>query len=173
MKIFLSLFLGLLLFTFAGASSQVSAQNKKLTIILIRHAEKDVSEGADKIDPDLTAQGRTRAERLVEVVKKYKPNRIYSTNFKRTRLTVAPLAEKRKVPVEIYDHKKLAEFFNQLMQETKSRRILVVGHNTTTPALANMLIGQEKYKALDESVYNKMWIITLRKGKVKEQLIEY
>lgn len=170
MKI-LPFFAVLFLFIFAG--SDASAQDKKITVILIRHAEKDVSAEADKTDPELAKDGRMRAERLEKFVKKYKPNRIYSTNFKRTRQTVTPLSEKRKAPIEIYDHKKLDEFFNRIMSETESRRILVVGHNVSIPALANMLIKQQKYKTLDESEYNKMWIITIKKGKVKEKLVEY
>jgi 2,3-bisphosphoglycerate-dependent phosphoglycerate mutase len=171
MKIVVSFLLGLFLFTLTATN--LFAQNKKMTIILLRHAEKDVSIGADKTDPDLSAEGKLRAERLVKEIKKYKPGAVYSSNFKRTKLTAAPVAEKRKLQVQTYDHKNLDTLVNQLMT-SKIKRIVVVGHNTTTPALANLLIKQEKYKALDESEYSKIWIIKIKKGKViEEKVIEY
>jgi phosphohistidine phosphatase SixA len=171
MKIVVSFLLGLFLFTLTGTN--LFAQNKKMTIILLRHAEKDVAIGADKTDPDLSPEGKLRAERLVKEIKKYKPGAVYSSNFKRTKLTAAPVAEKRKLQVQTYDHKNLDTLVNQLMT-SKIKRIVVVGHNTTTPALANLLIKQEKYKALDESEYSKIWIIKIKKGKViEEKVIEY
>ena len=172
MKIIISFLAGF--FLFALTSTYLFAQNK--TIILLRHAEKDISAGADKIDPDLTLEGRQRAERLVEAIKKYKPDQIFSTNFKRTRFTVIPLAEKinprYRIQVQIYDYVELENFAEQLLK-SKARTIVVVGHNTTTPMLANLLVKQDKYKALDESEYNKIWIIKIKKNKIKDKVIEY
>src|SRR5688500_1063371 len=145
MKIFLSFLLGL--FVFAGGA-RVFAQD--LTVILLRHAEKDTSPGADKVNPDLSDAGRARAARLAEVLKKYEATDIFSSDFTRTRLTVAPLATDRKVAVQIYDHKKLEDVYARLMK-SNGKTVVVVGHNNSTPTLANMLIKQEKYKILDES----------------------
>jgi 2,3-bisphosphoglycerate-dependent phosphoglycerate mutase len=175
MKISISLFLGALLFLLTV--SDVSAQKKKFTVILLRHAEKDASATADKVNPDLSPEGKLRAQRLVQTLKKYKPDAIYSSNFIRTQSTAAPLAEKRKVSVDVYDHKKLDELA-ALIQNGKGKRIVVVGHNTTTPALANLLIKQDKYKPMPESEYNKIWIIKIRKykrkpEKIEERIIEY
>ena len=75
-------------------SQDVPAQTK--TIILVRHAEKA---DATSQDPELSAEGKLRADRLVKVGGKYKPGAFYSTNFKRTRDTLAPLAAKRKKQV--------------------------------------------------------------------------
>jgi len=174
MKIFVSLFLGLCLLSFAD--SDVSAQNKKMTIILLRHAEKDLSGGAENPDPMLSAEGRERAGRLVKTIKKYKPRAIYSSNYKRTQATVTPLAEKTisgyRLPIQFYDHRKLDEFVNRLLS-SNAKTIVVAGHNTTTPALANLLVKQNKYKALDESEYDKIWIIEIKKGKAKDKIIVY
>jgi broad specificity phosphatase PhoE len=173
MKIIVSFLLGLFLFAIAGTGTDLFAQNKKMTIILLRHAEKDASIGADKTDPDLSPEGKLRAERLVKVIKKYKPGAVYSSNFKRTKLTGTPVAEKRKLQIQTYDHKNLDALLSQLMT-SKVKRVVVVGHNTTTPALANLLIKQDKYKPLDESQYNKIWIIKIKKGKIlEEKVIEY
>ena len=175
MKLIFSLLIGLFLFTFAA--SDAAAQHRELTIVLLRHAEKDASPNADKVNPELSAEGRLRAQKLVEVVNKYKPDAIYSSDFIRTRATAAPLAEKRKLKVEIYDHRNLKPLADQILSG-KIKSLVVVGHNTTTPALVNMLIGAEKYKALAESEYDKIWVVKVKmeKGKpskAEEKIITY
>jgi phosphohistidine phosphatase SixA len=168
MKIFLTLFTLAFLFTFTGV-----AVAQKKTIILVRHAEKDTAPTADKVDPELTAQGVERAKRLVKTIKRYKPGAVYSTNFKRTQNTAAPVASWRKVAVEAYDPRKLPEIVARVLT-SKYKRHLIVGHNNTTPALANLFINEEKYKTLPESDYGKIFIIKLKKGKVKlVEVVEY
>lgn len=175
MKTFVSLLFGLSLFTFAGESG--FAQHKKLTVILVRHAEKDVSENADTVNPDLSAEGKLRAQKLVEIVEKYNPDAIYSTNLLRTRSTARPLASEEGRMISIYDPRNLNQFA-ELLTSGKLKRIVVVGHSNTTPALANLLVKQDKYKSLDESVYNKIWIIKIKRNKKKphqvtDKIIEY
>jgi 2,3-bisphosphoglycerate-dependent phosphoglycerate mutase len=175
MKIILSLFLGLLIF--ASAGNPVFAQYKKLTVILLRHAEKDISEGADTANPELSAAGNLRAEKLVGIVNKYQPDVIYSTDYIRTRATARPLARKRNAMTLIYNPRTLNEMA-ELIMSGKFKRIVVVGHNTTTPALANLLLKQEKYKPLAESEYDKIWIVKIRRykkkpAKVVEKVITY
>lgn len=165
MKIVVSLLFGSLLFTFAGES--IYAQHRKLTVILVRHAEKDVSENADSGNPELSAEGNLRAQKLVEVINKYHPDAIFSTNLLRTRSTARPLASMEGRMISIYDPKDLNQFA-ELLTSGKLKRIVVVGHTNTTPALANLLIKQDKYKILDESEYDKIWIIKIRRKK-KEQ----
>ncbi|MGI9036988.1 MAG: SixA phosphatase family protein [Pyrinomonadaceae bacterium] len=171
MKIIIFLFCGLL---FAFADTNFYAQDK--TIILLRHAEKDVSPRANKADPDLTAKGRERAARLVETLKKYEPEQIFSTNFIRTKATVDPLAEKTnekyRIQVQVYDFDELEAFADRLLK-SRAKTIVVVGHNTTTPTLANLLIKQNKYKDLQDSEYDKIFIIKIKKGKAEATVIEY
>lgn len=166
MKILIAIFISIFLFTGAAFA-------QKKTIILVRHAEKDISPGADKVDPELTVQGVERAAQLVKTLKKYKPGAVYSTNFKRTRNTAAPAAAWRKVEVETYDPRKLPEVVARVLT-SKYKRHLIVGHNNTTPALANLFTSEEKYKTLPELDYGKIFIIKLKKGKVRSvEVLEY
>lgn len=169
-----------LLFVFGGAVN-VFAQSKKITIVLLRHAEKDTSSGASKSDPELTAEGRQRAERLIETLRKYKPDLIYSTRYKRTRATILPLAEtvdkRYRIPIRVYNFDRLEEFTDELLN-SNARTIVVVGHNTTTPELANLLIKQNKYKALGDDEYDKIWILEIRRNrrkphKIRERVVKY
>lgn len=72
---------------------------------------------------------------------------------------------------QYYDPRNLKQIADLVMQG-KYQRVVIVGHNTTTPALANLLIGQEKYKALAESEYDKIWIIKIKRNKAKPSIVE-
>ena len=149
------------------AFGAIAAQSK--TIILVRHAEKvDASQ-----DPELSAEGKQRAERLAKVVGKYKPGAIYSTDFKRTRDTVTPIANKRGKQVQIYDAKKPEELVDAMMK-SKTKRFLVVGHSNTIPGLANIIGKKELFKNLDDAEHGVIWIIRIRGGQVsKTEIVPY
>ena len=175
MKILISFLLGLFLFSLT--SGNVFAQYKKITVVLMRHAEKDISEEADTADPKLSEAGKMRAQKLAEIALKYKPEIIYSTNFIRTKSTVAPLASELRAMTFIYDPRNLNEIYSAIMSG-KFKRIVVVGHNTTTPALTNLLLKEEKYKPLGEFEYDKIFIVKIKKNKkkpnkVREKVITY
>ena len=175
MKILFCFALGLTLLFATGNAAL--AQYKKLTVILLRHAEKDLSEGADTANPELSQAGKLRAEKFAEIADEYKPDAIYSTDYIRTRATVRPLARQRRMLTQIYDPRNLAAM-NDLILSGKIKRLVVVGHNNTTPALVNLLLKQEKYKKLDESEYDKIFVVKIRRykrkpAKVSEEMITY
>lgn len=164
MKSIFSLLFLLSFFTFAG--SELFAQHRKLTVILFRHAEKDLSEGADTANPELSAAGKLRAEKLAGIVRKYQPDAIYSTDYIRTRTTVTPLARQGRHMVLLYNPGNLNQM-RDLILAGKLKRIVVVGHNNTTPALVNLLIGQEKYQKLAESEYDKIFLVKIKRNRTK------
>ena len=148
-----------------------AAQNK--TIILVRHAEKDASATADKNDPVLTSEGKERAKRLADVIKKYKPGAIYSTDLKRTRDTAAPMAARRKLQVQTYDPRKPADLVDTIIK-SKTKRFLVVGHSNTIPGLANLIGKKELFKNLDDAEHGAIWIIRIKDGQVRRtEIIPY
>ena len=167
-KILFAIFL-FIMFGLTGVYAQTS------TYILLRHAEKDTSGIGStmmKADPPLAKEGEQRALRLPEVLKAYTPDAIYSTNYTRTKTTVASLAKKFNKEIELYDPKTLAVFSEQLLQQ-KGKTIVIVGHSNTTPALVNLLIKENKYATLDESVYNQLWIVTVTDGKGAAKVVTY
>ena len=159
----------LVCFAFASA---VNAQKHK-TIILIRHAEKDTSDTADSMDPPLSAAGQARAQLLVKRIGKYRPGAIYSTDLKRTRSTVEPLAKKRGLTIQIYDAAKPQDLVNTIMTR-KTKRVVIVGHSNTIPPLANLITGKDLFKNLQDAEYSVIWVIKLRDGKVnKTEILTY
>jgi 2,3-bisphosphoglycerate-dependent phosphoglycerate mutase len=162
MKIVISVLFLLCVFT-AGAAAQ------EKTILLVRHAEKVDSSA----DPDLSPEGKQRAERLVKRIGKFRPGAFYSTNFKRTRDTLAPLAARRKKEIQTYDARQPQSLIDQIMKG-EAKRVVVSGHSNTIPGLANMIAKKELFKNLDDSEYSVIWVIKLKDGKVRKfELLDY
>ena len=152
---------------FTYGASSISAQTK--TIVLVRHAEK----ADNSADPDLSAVGKERAQRLVKKVNKYRPKEIYSTNFKRTRDTVQPIATKRHLQIQTYDPRDQKVVAEKILA-SPNKRILVSGHSNTIPGLANLLGKKELFKNLDDSEYGAIWVIRIKKGAVqKVEILNY
>ena len=154
----------------AQVRSPVERQTKKkvLTLILLRHAEKV----DDSRDPELSKTGRERAKQLGILMRDTAIQQIHSSDFKRTRDTVAPLAEKRNIEVVKYDPRKLQAFAENL--KTKSGVHLIVGHSNTTPELVELL-GGVPGDAIDEaSEFDRLYILTVpEKGDVITLVLRY
>lgn len=144
--------------------------------ILIRHAEKDTTQASStkmNANPNLSQQGFERANKLVTALQDYTIDEIYATNFLRTQQTVTPLANSYHKSIITYDYKTLAAFADTLLQQ-KNKTIIIAGHNTTTPALVNLLIKKQQFAALDESVYNKIFIVTIdNKHEATVKVVDY
>jgi broad specificity phosphatase PhoE len=148
------------------------AQSRK-TILLVRHAEKDVSATADPNDPALTPGGAERVAHLGKKLRKYKVGAVYSTNYQRTLNTARPTAERRRLAVQTYDAKKPDELLDQIMK-SKTKRFLIVGHSNTIPDLANKIVKKEVFADLSDEEYGVVYLIKLKNGKVvKTQIITY
>ena len=108
----------------------------RLTIIyLVRHAEKDLTPGLT--DPPLTDIGEARAEALRETLQAEKIIACFTTDTRRTRSTLAPLAIERQLLPLLYDAKKPDELVVRLRREYAGKTVAVVGHsNTLLPLFA-------------------------------------
>jgi 2,3-bisphosphoglycerate-dependent phosphoglycerate mutase len=151
------LLLGFLLFNLSLTQAQPVT-----TFILVRHAEKG-DDGTK--DPDLTETGMSRAESLATLLRETKVDAIYSTAYKRTNNTVAPLSRAKSLPVQGYEAFKGEEIDKMLKQHTGGT-ITVVGHSNNIPWIANYLTGKETYPSFEDSDYDNVFIVTVfEKGK--------
>ena len=128
------------------------------TIYLVRHAEK-ADDGTR--DPPLTEEGVDRANYLSGLLSQQNIQLIYSTDYKRTRGTATPLASATNQEVLIYNPRELSAFANELLDKS-GQNILVAGHSNSTPTLANLILGEERFEKFDESDYNNLIIIKVR-----------
>jgi broad specificity phosphatase PhoE len=140
---------------------------------VFRHADREEAVEGDDSDPDISADGQRRAVRLALMLRKYKIDRVFSTNYARTLQTVTPLSRMRKVDVEIYEPSESDALLRVIAESATRRRIAVAGHNSTAFALVNKLLKADKYEMPADSQYGNLWIIKIRKGKIRERLIVY
>ncbi len=156
-KIFVSL---LLLGVFIIANGQIKEDS--FTVYLVRHAEKLIDMNNLK-DPPLTQCGEERSESLALFFSNIELDRIYSTDYIRTKNTALPTAEAKNLEIEIFDPSKLEELMTLIIK--RGENALIVGHSTTTPVLAGLLTGKEM-GAIDERIYNRIYqvIISDKKG---------
>ena len=132
------------------------------TIILVRHAEK----GPEGNDPELQPEGLDRAVKLAAVLKKTKVDAIYSTNYRRTKHTVTPLAQQNNLEVQVYDARQ-SDVIATVLNNHKGGTVVICGHSNTVPHMANTLTGKEEYKNFDDGDYGNLMIVSVvEKGKV-------
>lgn len=129
----------------------------EVTFYLLRHAEK-VTTNIEDPDPALTQEGHTRAAWMADYLADKGVSYIFSSNYRRTLETVAPLSKRLDIPIEIYDPHKLPEFAAHL--KTMKGVIVVSGHSNTTPELAQLLSGQDM-KLMPESEYDRFYEIRI------------
>ena len=120
---------------------------------LFRHAEK-IADGENPRDPALTEEGIVRAENLAEMLGDEGVTQIYSSDYIRTRETVAPLSAATGVAIEIYDPRDLPGFANRLKEIDGV--IVISGHSNTTPELTALLSGHET-EPMEESEYDRLY----------------
>jgi 2,3-bisphosphoglycerate-dependent phosphoglycerate mutase len=153
----------LFIFLLAGSSLTACAQESITTFILIRHAEKDLTQSTN--DPDLSAEGKSRSLRLAALLNETTVTAIYSTPYRRTRQTVDPLAAKKNLTISEYTASS-EEDIDSMLSKHKGGTLVIAGHSNTIPWFANKLLGMEKYKPLEDGDYDNVWIITVsEKGK--------
>ena len=75
---------------------KMNQDNEITTYYLIRHAEKDRSDSANR-NPDLNPEGKKRAEKWAEVLKDIELDAVYSTDYKRTIQTAMPVADSKEL----------------------------------------------------------------------------
>ena len=164
MKLFLKITL-LLLIIFTANTACTQKTKDTITIILLRHAEKDT---INPQNPPLSVAGIKRAEKLPSVFPNIKPGVFYTTNTTRTRETITPWAKLAGKELEVYDANKQQEFAELLKQQT-GKIIVVAGHSNTVPQLVNFLTGTTNYSSLPDDEYSRIFIVTIldRKAEVK------
>ncbi|HEY9222380.1 MAG TPA: phosphoglycerate mutase family protein [Lutibacter sp.] len=151
-------------------SLNIYAQKKETTTYyLIRHAEKVRENPADK-NPDLNERGFQRADNWLKVLQHISFDAIYSTDYKRTLKTVAPISKKLNLAPKIYNPTKVD--FELFQLENKGKNVLIVGHSNTIPQFVNGLILQQKYQEMDDNEFSHLYIVTV-KGKEIIDLLLY
>ena len=129
------------------------------TWYFVRHFEKQ--QGAN---PELTDVGKKRASQLAEFFADISLSQIYSTDYKRTQQTAAPVADKLGLVIQSYDPRQLPELAKMLRLTSN---VLVVGHSNTTPELITLMGGTTP--EITESDYGQLFLLSVSEGVTEEK----
>ena len=128
-------------------------------VILVRHAERATTPAAD---PGLTTEGTQRARDLATVLAGTHVDVIVTTQFKRTQLTAAPVAEKsgaRSIIVPTGERRAHADSVAAAVRGVAAgEAVLVVGHSNTIPAIIAAL-GGPQLPDLCDAQYSNLFVL--------------
>ena len=131
------------------------------TVFLVRHAERaDTAPGGKPTmaaDPDLSEAGRVRAASLADMLEDANVTAIFTTKYKRTQQTAAPLAKVLGIRPTVLDSNDAAALL-QAIAATKGN-VLVVGHSNTVPAIIEGL-GITSPVAIADDEYDHLFVLT-------------
>ena len=147
-----------LLYVFAILTLAACNSEETTTYYLIRHAEKDTTDKTNR-NPNLNEKGLERAIKWATYFKNISLDAVYSTKYNRTQQTAKPTAESKKLKVLEYNPSKIYDSIFQ--QKTKGKTVLIVGHSNTTPVFANKILGEKKYKNMNENDNSTLFIVTI------------
>ena len=50
------------------------------------------------------------------------------------------------------------------LESIKGQTVLIVGHSNTTPMFVNAIIGEDKYKQIDDNINGNLYIVMISKS---------
>lgn len=132
-------------------------------MIVVRHAEKGTD---DPRDPTLTQAGRERAIALRDALKDAGVSAIYSTQFRRNKLTVEPLAQHFGLTVierpvnSANSATYAADIAREVISANPGKTVVVVGHSNTVPQIVQAFSGVA-IKPMEDSEYDHIFMIVV------------
>ena len=135
------------------------ATNTVTTVILIRHADRDVPPAGtpDPPGPPLNDKGMARSKTLVHVLSTAGIQAIYTSDYTRAKMTAKlffaahpglPLVRLNAAP-ELRDH---------ILTHHAGQTVLVVGHTNTVPDLIELL-GGPSLPDIDDCEFDNLFVL--------------
>ncbi len=124
-------------------------------LFLVRHAEKATTSGND---PGLSSAGQHRAEALARILKDSEITTIFTTEFKPTQETAAPMAKATRITPTIIPANDVAGLVEKL--RSLKGNGLVVAHGNTIPDLIEAL-GIATPVNIPENDYSELIVVIL------------
>lgn len=139
-------------------------------IFCVRHAEKAKD---DPKDPLLTPEGTARAERLGRILAEAGLDSVYASPYRRTQLTAEPVQRRGNTPPLVsYRPDKQAEWFPMVLEQSKGKKLLLVGHQNTIPQLLNQLEDSLRFDNIPDLDYGRFYVVATQ-GIGKTEVMEY
>ena len=131
-------------------------------VIVIRHAEK---ESVSAPDPPLSAAGEARAALLEQMFGQPtgagRLDAIYISSALRNRMTAAPLAARLGIVPIVAPSDDPKGLARRIVRENGGKRVMVIGHANTVPAIVAALSGRSDIPQIEEREFGTMYIVTV------------
>lgn len=131
------------------------------TVLLVRHAEKELSGD----DPGLTEQGTERAAELAHVAAELGVDAVYSTQYQRTRATALPLANLLGLELNVVAGRPSypAEMAEIVRTQHRGGTVVIVSHSNTVPAIIGEL-GVSPVPVIEDDEYDDLYVVVIAPG---------
>jgi phosphohistidine phosphatase SixA len=142
------------------------AGHEPTLVFLVRHAEKG---GGDVKDPELSEAGSRRAATLARMLEHARVTHLFATEYRRTRETLRPLAERIGMEVTVVPGRAQEEQVTRLRELPPGSVAVVAGHSNTVPDMVRALGGEvsdltttELGEMLADDEYDRLFLVILR-----------
>jgi 2,3-bisphosphoglycerate-dependent phosphoglycerate mutase len=125
-------------------------------VYLVRHAEKQTLDPNDE-DPDLTDAGYQRSNDLLTYLEAEPIDALYSTKYRRNRLTLTPLAQARGLQIRTYEAHDFENFVNQLIREHAGQTVVVAAHTNTLLELIKTFGAPPPLEKIPDHAYDYLF----------------
>lgn len=144
------------------------------TVVLVRHAEKELS---TINDPPLTPDGELRAERLSQLFGKVtgvgRLTAIYVSDTRRSQQTAAPLAARLRMQPVIIPGDDIRGVARHAMHDHRGASVLIVGHSNTIPEIIRRISDIEVPPIADDD-FDGIYVLSVPTlGKASLLRLEY
>jgi broad specificity phosphatase PhoE len=150
-----------ILFTLLLTLSVAATAAAQQTVFLVRHAERaDAATGGTPMmtsDPDLSEAGRARAASLATMLADADITAIYTTEFKRTQQTAAPLVKQLGISPTVVKSTDTAALAKQI--KSQKGNVLVVSHSNTIPDIIKSL-GIDDSVTIGDNDFDNLFVVT-------------
>jgi broad specificity phosphatase PhoE len=142
------------------------------TVYLVRHGEKDLT--PNRADPALTPVGEARALALRDVLAGQHPAALFTTDTRRTRATLAPLAAATQLAPQVYDAKEPAALAQLIRREYAGKTVVVVSHSNRLLGLIEVLGAKPPMAEISEAEYSYLFEVQLpARGRARLKVWHY
>ena len=148
-----------------ASSQKIKTKIKPLitTVYIVRHAEKD-SAVAGIADPDLSVMGRARAQALNQTLAKHAPAALFTTDTRRARATLTPLAAATRLEPQTYDPKRGRDLADLILKEYAGKSVVIVGHSNTVLSLIDDFGGIPPVDEIRDNEYEYLFVVRVAPG---------
>ncbi len=133
------------------------------TVVLIRHAEKQVNAISDA---PLSPAGEVRANRLAQMFGDASTfgriGNIYVTDTRRTQQTAAGVAQRLALTPKVVEARtSSADLASQVLRENRGGRALVVGHSNTVPEIVAALADRDDVPPIGDEEFDTLYVVSV------------